>query len=33
MAEWKNLDTLDAYKKLVASDHRVDSGDGSCCQL
>jgi len=24
MAEWKNLDTLDSYKKLVASDHRVD---------
>ena len=24
MAEWKNLDTLDAYKKLEASDHRVD---------
>ncbi len=24
MAEWKNLDTLDAYKELVASKHRVD---------
>ena len=24
MAEWKNLDTLDAYKKLAASEHRVD---------
>ena len=24
MAEWENLDTLDAYKDLVASDHRVD---------
>lgn len=24
MAEWKNLDTLDTYEKLAASDHRVD---------
>ena len=24
MAEWKNLDTLNAYKALAASDHRVD---------
>ncbi len=24
MAEWKNLDTLEAYKALAASDHRVD---------
>ena len=24
MAEWKNLDTLDAYKALMGSDHRVD---------
>ncbi len=24
MAEWKNLDTLNSYKKLIASDHRVD---------
>ena len=24
MAEWKNLDTLDAYKALMESDHRVD---------
>ena len=24
MAEWKNLDTLKAYDKLMASDHRVD---------
>ena len=24
MAEWKNLDTLEAYKALVGSDHRVD---------
>jgi glucose-6-phosphate isomerase len=24
MAEWKNLDTLNAYKALTASDHRVD---------
>ena len=24
MAEWKNLDTLDTFKKLAASDHRVD---------
>ena len=24
MAEWKNLDTLDAFKTLTASDHRVD---------
>ena len=24
MAEWKNLDTLEAYKKLTASSHRVD---------
>ena len=24
MAEWKNLDTLNAYKALEASDHRVD---------
>ena len=24
MAEWKNLDTLDAYKVLAGSDHRVD---------
>ena len=24
MAVWKNLDTLDAYKTLIGSDHRVD---------
>ena len=24
MAEWKNLDSLDAYKVLAASDHKVD---------
>ena len=24
MAEWKNLDTLGAYRKLEASTHRVD---------
>ncbi len=24
MAEWKNLDTLEAYKTLLESDHRVD---------
>ena len=24
MAEWKNLDTLKAYKTLMESDHRVD---------
>ena len=24
MAGWKNLDTLNAYKTLKASDHRVD---------
>ena len=24
MAEWKNLDTLKAYKALMESDHRVD---------
>ena len=24
MAEWKNLDTLGAYKALMESDHRVD---------
>ena len=24
MAEWKNLDTLEAYKVLMESDHRVD---------
>ena len=24
MAEWKNLDTLDTFKMLAASDHRVD---------
>ena len=24
MAEWKNLDTLNAYKVLMESDHRVD---------
>ena len=24
MAEWKNLDTLKAYKDLMESDHRVD---------
>lgn len=24
MAEWKNLDTLDAYKVLAGSDHKVD---------
>ena len=24
MAEWKNLDTLDAYRSMQASSHRVD---------
>ena len=24
MAEWKNIDTLEAYKTLTGSDHRVD---------
>ncbi len=27
MADWKNLDTLDSYKKLSSSDHRVDLKD------
>ncbi|MBQ9272353.1 MAG: glucose-6-phosphate isomerase [Mogibacterium sp.] len=27
MAEWKNLDTLESYKALMSSDHRVDLRD------